>query len=441
MSTTKNAAFILSSNTQPYSPIFVSDERNNHFNRFYSNKHSSTTSTYPPSPPGTATSTTSKNDNSSPSSTSPVMKPSHGNSSKSPSWYPSTQSHQMSMSIAYHYQNPHNQHHHQQTHGQRPSLVPALGKEAADQPHFNLEKVVHQYGEQPELLELILSSKVEEDRRRAEEAKLRQKEIDYLLQQQQPQQQQHSPSQNLASPGKTWRSVEWPPSPPRTSSHDAASSSSSSSSSSFLPRIHSPTLSSNYHYHQHHQHPYHRRLSIPAETFSAADRRKSATSLDTLLAPNESPKQQSKALPPLSAAMAAHRMSELPSLPDDEHTHYPPDMRSRSVPDNKLPIPPASSHRVIRPTAARRRRREMQAISTIIETREFPYNDDYLWKNNGNTTHKKTGHRSIYYKCSNSAKGCPVNKTVTFKDDSSYLIKYRGQHLAECNRIKRIIDV
>lgn len=46
----------------------------------------------------------------------------------------------------------------------------------------------------------------------------------------------------------------------------------------------------------------------------------------------------------------------------------------------------------------------MQAISTIIETKEFPYNDDYLWKNNGNTVHKKSGYRSIYYKCSNSAK-------------------------------------
>lgn len=57
---------------------------------------------------------------------------------------------------------------------------------------LNLEKVVQNYGNQPELLELILSSKVEEDRRRAEEAKLRRKEIDYLLQKQstesQPQQ-------------------------------------------------------------------------------------------------------------------------------------------------------------------------------------------------------------------------------------------------------------
>lgn len=55
--------------------------------------------------------------------------------------------------------------------------------------YFNVDKVVQQYGEHPELLELILSSKLEEDRRRAEEAKLRQKEIDYILQQQQSMQQ------------------------------------------------------------------------------------------------------------------------------------------------------------------------------------------------------------------------------------------------------------
>lgn len=60
----------------------------------------------------------------------------------------------------------------------------------------------------------------------------------------------------------------------------------------------------------------------------------------------------------------------------------------------------------------KRRRREMQAITTIIETREFPYNDDFLWKNNGNTVHKKTGFKSIYYKCSNSSK---VNTLINLK--------------------------
>lgn len=51
-----------------------------------------------------------------------------------------------------------------------------------------------------------------------------------------------------------------------------------------------------------------------------------------------------------------------------------------------------------------RRRREMQAISKIVETREYPYSDGFFWKNNGNTIQKKTGNKSVYYKCSNSSK-------------------------------------
>lgn len=51
-----------------------------------------------------------------------------------------------------------------------------------------------------------------------------------------------------------------------------------------------------------------------------------------------------------------------------------------------------------------RRRREMQAITKIVETREYPYVDGYFWKNNGNTVQKKTGNKSVYYKCSNSNK-------------------------------------
>lgn len=52
----------------------------------------------------------------------------------------------------------------------------------------------------------------------------------------------------------------------------------------------------------------------------------------------------------------------------------------------------------------KRKRREMQPITMIIETKEFPYNDNYQWKNNGNTIHRKNGQKSIYYKCSNSSK-------------------------------------
>lgn len=50
----------------------------------------------------------------------------------------------------------------------------------------DLQDVIIYYQSQPELLRLILLSKVEEDKRRAEEAKLRAKELDmFLLQQQQ----------------------------------------------------------------------------------------------------------------------------------------------------------------------------------------------------------------------------------------------------------------
>jgi hypothetical protein len=73
------------------------------------------------------------------------------------------------------------------------------------------------------------------------------------------------------------------------------------------------------------------------------------------------------------------------------------------LPPSNRPDPQVASSLSNRP---RRRRREMQAITMIIETKEFPYNDDYVWKNNGNTTHKSTGQKSIYYKCSNSIVVC-----------------------------------
>ncbi|KAI1319128.1 hypothetical protein EDD11_004771 [Mortierella claussenii] len=84
----------------------------------------------------------------------------------------------------------------------------------------------------------------------------------------------------------------------------------------------------------------------------------------------------------------------------------------------------------------KRKRREMQPVNKIIESPE-PHVDKYLWKNNGNTTQKKTGCKSIYYKCSNSAGGCTVNKTVTEKEGGGYITKYRGEHLEDCIKFKR----
>ncbi|KAG0239636.1 hypothetical protein B0O80DRAFT_497188 [Mortierella sp. GBAus27b] len=84
----------------------------------------------------------------------------------------------------------------------------------------------------------------------------------------------------------------------------------------------------------------------------------------------------------------------------------------------------------------KRKRREMQPVSKTIDSPE-PFVDNYLWKNNGNTTQKKTGCKSIYYKCSNSAGGCTVNKTVTEKEGGGFTTKYRGEHLEDCNKFKR----
>jgi hypothetical protein len=91
------------------------------------------------------------------------------------------------------------------------------------------------------------------------------------------------------------------------------------------------------------------------------------------------------------------------------------------------------------PNKRKRKRREMLPVTMIIETKVYPYVDSYLWKNNGNTTQRKTGNKSVYFKCSNSNKGCPVNKTVTERE-GGWIIKYRGNHLEECGKIKRIVQ-
>lgn len=82
-----------------------------------------------------------------------------------------------------------------------------------------------------------------------------------------------------------------------------------------------------------------------------------------------------------------------------------------------------SEQDAITPSSARRpprRRREMQAITKIVETREYPYMDGFFWKNNGNTVQKKTGNKSIYYKCSNSSKvsvfDCSKRLKISFVD-------------------------
>ncbi|KAG0012698.1 hypothetical protein BGZ82_002451 [Podila clonocystis] len=84
----------------------------------------------------------------------------------------------------------------------------------------------------------------------------------------------------------------------------------------------------------------------------------------------------------------------------------------------------------------KRKRREMQPVSKVVDSPE-PHIDYYVWKNNGNTVQKKTGCKSVYFKCSNSAAGCTVNKTVTEKEGGGYLTKYRGEHLEDCMKMQR----
>ncbi|KAI9265774.1 hypothetical protein EDC94DRAFT_668711 [Helicostylum pulchrum] len=303
---------------------------------------------------------------------------------------------------------------------------PKLSPPAESSAFLNLEKVIQTYGSQPELLELILSSKVEEDRRRAEEAKLRRKEIDYMLQQQQQQQQQ---------PKKTFQQDKITSLPSISSNQYAQRVNSFSSANSVgsvesapLPRLQYRTKYSSPHF---------------FNKSNNSSNRRNSSNIEMLLIP--SPKSLELKLPELSMTPSTSSST----IKNMNILNYNNRSRSSSLvgesEDDEAfaagSASPSTESYKIKSTVHKRRRREMQAITTIIETREFPYNDDYLWKNNGNTVHKKTGFKSIYYKCSNSSKGCPVNKTVTFKDNGEHLIKYRGQHLSECNRIKRITDL
>ncbi|KAG0224721.1 hypothetical protein BGX31_007877 [Mortierella sp. GBA43] len=136
------------------------------------------------------------------------------------------------------------------------------------------------------------------------------------------------------------------------------------------------------------------------------------------------------------------------------HAHSGSTSSSTSSTSNAQPPPPPpkSHHRSTSSTSSlagasggaaaadakrKRKRREMQPVKETIYTDHDPYVDQYLWKNNGNTTQKKTGCKSIYYKCSNSANGCTVNKTVTEREGGGYVTKYRGVHLDDCARLKK----
>ncbi|KAI9276921.1 hypothetical protein BDA99DRAFT_494426 [Phascolomyces articulosus] len=285
-----------------------------------------------------------------------------------------------------------------------------------------LQDLIQQYKSQPELLKLILTSKVEEDKRRTEEAKLRIKELDLYP-------REKSNNNNTTS---------------SCSSHycqyhqqqHSASNTSSSSSISHIPKRR-------------------RSNSSLSSTSSLSSVNSSALNNDEQQTMMEHQRRRNSA----AFAMVAMGTQQSPpptlSSPLQQHTHYPSSVTSLSFsppssPSNSYPSPDSmynnntttsTPNKDVEEDERPRKRREMQAITKIVETREFPYQDDYFWKNNGNTTQKKTGCKSIYYKCSNSNKGCPVNKTVTARPNGEYLIKYRGNHLPECGRVERVRDI
>ncbi|KAG1451654.1 hypothetical protein G6F56_008029 [Rhizopus delemar] len=261
----------------------------------------------------------------------------------------------------------------------------------------DLKDIVLYYQSQPELLRLILMSKVEEDKRRAEEAKLKAKELDLLLHHQQDFASQNNNAfihnQNFLGqpqfydrrPSVIDMLMEENDCGRRDSALGSSFDGSFNSNDELDERTFSPTVSM-------------LSMSFPPQTMVS--------------------NQHCTLSPPFSFGQDQQITTQI----------KPEQHRSSSISSGCLPSKP-------------RKRREMQAISKIVETREHPYNDGFFWKNNGNTIQKKTGNKSIYYKCSNSAKGCPVNKTVTAKENEEYLIKYRGYHLPDCGNIQRIVDV
>ncbi|CAO3668119.1 unnamed protein product [Umbelopsis ramanniana] len=314
-----------------------------------------------------------------------------------------------------------------------PQHTPYTTQQQHHSSSFALQDVVHQFRDKPELLQLILQSKVEEDKRRAEEAKLRAKEIDLYMQQRD--------SQGLH--GLALRPIRFKSSdaihPYHVDNNDTTPKSSGATSPAHLQNqeahshtpTHTPTLS-----------PYGRlQPSPPPRAYS--------TSREHTPGPRhlEYRRHSAVELPPFRYNSPNLRHESSSSENDFKRRRLSMDQAIGTSSHHPVSPPADHSSDVNASSSAQeagkrqRKRREMQSITKVVETRDFPYNDEYLWKNNGNTVHKGSGEKSIYYKCSNSSKGCPVNKTVTFKKNGEYVIKYRGEHLDDCNRVKRIVDV
>ncbi|CAO3689741.1 unnamed protein product [Rhizopus stolonifer] len=257
----------------------------------------------------------------------------------------------------------------------------------------DLRDVIVYYQSQPELLRLILQSKVEEDKRRTEEARLRAKELDMLLFKQEP----------------------YPDTVQNNTFQDT------------FPETFQETF----------QETYQNTFQDTFQDLMTLDERR-PSAIDLLLEEIHWDRRDSALGSSFDGSSNSNDELEDTLSPMLSMSFPPQSMASVANQNSASPLFNLPTKRRLLKT---RRRREMQAITKIVETRESPYNDGFLWKNNGNTIQKKTGNKSIYYKCSNSTKGCPVNKTVTAKEHGEFLIKYRGEHLLECGKVQRIVEV
>ncbi|KAI9305956.1 hypothetical protein BJ944DRAFT_264321 [Cunninghamella echinulata] len=252
-------------------------------------------------------------------------------------------------------------------------------------PSYELQEMLVHYQSQPDLLQLILESKLQEDKRRTEEARLRAKELDLMLLQHQQLNQDSFTTSSLLSDVSNHNNMK----KRRNSSlNNITENNDDLDDMMFLQQI----------------------------TSSFPNTNKNDTH------------------EPLT-----------PPYPINDIYHHDPLITTMP----NTPTSSSSSSSISSPTSSNitqqqqrpRKRREMQAITKLVETKEFPYLDGYFWRNNGNTIQKKTGNKSVYYKCSNSSKNCTVNKTILFKENGEYLIKYRGEHLPECGKVQHIVDV
>ncbi|KAI8993190.1 hypothetical protein BDB01DRAFT_775511 [Pilobolus umbonatus] len=288
--------------------------------------------------------------------------------------------------------------------------------------HNSLQAVISRYQSNPELLRLILYSKVEEDRRRTEEAKLKSKELDMFMKSKPFQLRSEERANKDVLKGD--RSYQYLKEPIIHSSRRRSSSTSSTGTTG------SNTMTADTNIHNTMQE------RVSPYLLSTNSRNKPSASI-----PIDNNRRRHSTI---STYLPISQLS-IQGNTDDGNIPLPKPMNpiSASAPTTSpmflFPLSPPSADKMSLERS--RRKRSIQAVTKIVETREFPYNDHYVWRNNGNTNQKKTGCRSTYHKCWNHHKGCMANKTVIEQVNGCYVIKYRGDHLSECTQCIEVLHI